>query len=167
MFLYSQIGFVNCRFPCQLYSSVIRLNVLIYHSKNDEYRTSKIILQTNCDIYGNILIYIEDTCRIKWNSVNSLYYERAISNDYSWLIFLVFVTTKCRINLVQADFQSNEMLQTLLEEISRFMQHRVFLFYLKTFVAFLLNVALRDRYVIPYRETLKPTLQLNTHRHST
>lgn len=59
------------------------------------------------------------------------------------------------------------MLQTLLEEISRFIQHRVFLFYLKTFVAFLLNVALRDRYVIPYRETLKPTLQLNTHRHST
>lgn len=59
------------------------------------------------------------------------------------------------------------MLQTLLEEISRFMQHRVFLFYLKTFVAFLLNVALRDRYVIPYRETLKPTLQLNTHRHAT
>lgn len=50
------------------------------------------------------------------------------------------------------------MLQTLLEEISRFMQHRVFLFYLKLFVAFLLNVALRDRYVIPYRETLKPTL---------
>lgn len=92
MFLYSQIGFVNCRFLCQLYSGVIRLNVLIYHSKNDEYRTSKIILQTNCDIYGNILICIDDG--IKWNCVNSLYYERAISNDYSWLIFSCFRNNK-------------------------------------------------------------------------